>query len=149
MAETNIRLTIDSSSTDDLDRAKLAELHQIVVDQVMRLEINEYVKVTLEYEGSLRSPGAVTKPDEKDSGKAGIRNALSERQRQIAELLCNHYSITRIAADLFVSVNTVKKHIQNMKKALEIDASGADFIYVLKQMMEGGAFMGDKHNPIG
>jgi DNA-binding NarL/FixJ family response regulator len=60
--------------------------------------------------------------------------ALSSRQQQIAAMLCGHYSIKRIAGELCVSENTVKKHIQNIKKALEIDKSGADFIYVLKQM---------------
>ncbi|HTG68095.1 MAG TPA: LuxR C-terminal-related transcriptional regulator [Candidatus Udaeobacter sp.] len=149
MSETKIRLTIDSSSKDDQDRAKLAELHQIVVDQVMRMEIHEYVKVTLEYEGSDRGKRSLMSAGGQGNEKLSQVIALSERQKQIAALLCDHYSITRIADDLFVSVNTVKKHIQNMKKVLEIHSSGADFIYELKQIMEGGILIDDTRNLIG
>ncbi|ALS22826.1 response regulator transcription factor [Paenibacillus naphthalenovorans] len=137
MSKSTIRLTIDSSSKDDQDRAKLSELHQIVVDQVIRLEMKEYVKVTLEYVGAgagriMQSAG---RPNDEESVESLDMTALSQRQQQIAEMLCNHYSIKRIADELYISVNTVKKHIQNMKKALDIDSAGADFLYTLKQMM--------------
>lgn len=141
MSKTNVRLTIDSSAEDELARAKLVDLHQIVVAQVMRLEIHESVKVTIEYGGAgLDRLSLVTVPSSENSdySKVGKLISLSERQRQIAEMLCNHYSIKRIADELFVSVNTVKKHIQNMKKALDIEVSGADFIYTVKQMLQKG-----------
>ncbi|WP_167568662.1 helix-turn-helix transcriptional regulator [Brevibacillus migulae] len=149
MTKTKMRLMIDSSVKDELERAKLTELHQIVVHQVMRLEIHDYVKVTMEVEGveshlpPAKLPGAGYLDTSFDCG------ALSERQRQIAEMLCNHYSIKRIASELFVSVNTVKKHIQNMKKALNTDLSGADFIYALQQMLQKGSVDLDKRTPIG
>ncbi|MOA00871.1 Spore germination protein GerE [compost metagenome] len=72
------------------------------------------------------------------AGQLRAHSPLSERQQQVAELLCRNYSVKRIAAALFVSENTVKKHIQNMKKALKIEASGADFIYQLQQLMQSG-----------
>ncbi|MDR6884549.1 helix-turn-helix transcriptional regulator [Bacillus sp. 3255] len=147
MTITKVRMTIDSSATDERARAKLVDLHQIVVDQVMRLQINDSVKVTIEYGGaSLEDRLVSTATSGERSGHghsyglppAGTKDRLSERQRQIADMLCNHYSIKRIADELFVSVNTVKKHIQNMKKALGIEDSGADFIYAVKQMMQRG-----------
>lgn len=52
MTITKVRLTIDSSAGDELARAKLVDLHQIVVDHVMRLKMNESVKVTIEYGGA-------------------------------------------------------------------------------------------------
>ncbi|GAB7053554.1 MULTISPECIES: LuxR C-terminal-related transcriptional regulator [Paenibacillus] len=136
MSKSTIRLTIDSSSKDDQDRAKLSELHQIVVDQVIRLEMKEYVKVTLEYVGAGRIMQSAERPNDEESVESLDMTALSQRQQQIAEMLCNHYSIKRIADELYISVNTVKKHIQNMKKALDIDSAGADFLYTLKQMMD-------------
>ncbi|MDQ6421972.1 LuxR C-terminal-related transcriptional regulator [Paenibacillus sp. LHD-117] len=130
-----IRLTIDSNVKDETDRAKLAGLHLVVLEQVMRLDISDYVKVTLECNGAC----ADKQPMEEVPGPdAAVPALLSERQQQIAAMLCDHYSIKRIAGELYVSENTVKKHIQNMKKALEIDKSGADFIYVLKQMLQKG-----------
>ncbi|MCY9662429.1 LuxR C-terminal-related transcriptional regulator [Paenibacillus chondroitinus] len=143
MTLTKVRLTIDSSAEDELARAKLIDLHQIVVDQVMRLKINESVKVTIEYGGAdledrLSSQAVASGEKDGDDLQSGKMDSLSERQRQIAEMLCNHYSIKRIAEELYVSVNTVKKHIQNMKKVLNIDVSGADFIYTVKKILQYG-----------
>jgi len=149
MTRTKMRLMIDSSVKNELERAKLTELHQIVVHQVLRLEIHEYVKVTMEYEGVESNLPTGTLPGSDGTDTSLVCAALSERQRQIAEMLCNHYSIKRIASELFVSVNTVKKHIQNMKKALNTDLSGADFIYVLQQMLQKERVDLDKRTPIG
>ncbi|MBP1966923.1 helix-turn-helix transcriptional regulator [Paenibacillus aceris] len=145
MTITKVRLTIDSSAGDELARAKLVDLHQIVVDQVMRLKMNESVKVTIEYGGAdlddrLSSQAVAGVENDGDTPQSGKMDSLSDRQRQIAEMLCDHYSIKRIAEELYVSVNTVKKHIQNMKKALNIDVSGADFIYTVKQMLQKGGY---------
>ncbi|QYR19458.1 LuxR C-terminal-related transcriptional regulator [Paenibacillus sp. sptzw28] len=133
---TKIKLTIDSNVKDETGRAKLADLHLAVIEQVMRLGICENVKVTLECGGALVD----SNPEEGSlpAQAAAPKGALSDRQQQIAAMLCEHYSIKRIASELYVSENTVKKHIQNMKKALEIDKSGADFTYVLKQMLKRG-----------
>ncbi|KRE46436.1 helix-turn-helix transcriptional regulator [Paenibacillus sp. Soil522] len=136
MSVTKIRLTIDSSVMDETGRAKLAGLHLDVVEQVMRLGISEYVKVTLECNGACQEKNPAEEP--LLGHDAALPAPLSNRQQQIAVMLCGHYSIKRIAGELYVSENTVKKHIQNMKKALEIEKSGADFIYVLKQMLQIG-----------
>ncbi|USB31591.1 LuxR C-terminal-related transcriptional regulator [Paenibacillus sp. YPG26] len=60
---------------------------------------------------------------------------LSMRQMEIARLVCSHYSVRRIAAALHISENTVKKHIQNIKKTLEINESGSDFVYELRNKL--------------
>jgi DNA-binding NarL/FixJ family response regulator len=138
MSVTKIRLTIDSSVMDETGRAKLADLHLDVMEQVMRLGISEYVKVTLECNGACQENDPAEEPEPFPDKAAALPAGLSSRQQQIAAMLCGHYSIKRIAGELYVSENTVKKHIQNMKKALGTDKSGADFIYVLKQMLQKG-----------
>jgi hypothetical protein len=42
----------------------------------------------------------------------------------------------------------VKKHIQNVKKTLNIEASGADFTYALEQMLQRGKAEGKEHTQI-
>ncbi|GED31456.1 helix-turn-helix transcriptional regulator [Brevibacillus centrosporus] len=143
MSITKVRLTIDSNLKDEQERAKLAELHQFVVSHIMSLEFQEGVKVTMEY-GSQAESGQEDL-DEADGQEWG---SLSDRQRQIARMLCQHYSIKRIAEELYVSVNTVKKHIQNVKKTLNIEASGADFTYALEQMLQRGKTEGKEHTQI-
>jgi DNA-binding NarL/FixJ family response regulator len=106
------------------------------MEQVMRLGISEYVKVTLECNGACQDMDPEEEPA--PGQDAALPAALSSRQQQIAAMLCGHYSIKRIAEELYVSENTVKKHIQNMKKAIGSDKSGADFIYVLKQLPQIG-----------
>jgi DNA-binding NarL/FixJ family response regulator len=60
---------------------------------------------------------------------------LSKRQLEIATLLCNRHSVKKIADQLHISEHTVKKHIQNMKKTLQIEESGIDFLYALNEKM--------------
>ena len=148
MGEAKVRLIIDSAPRDGSNLGKLIELHRMVVEQTMRLNINEYVRITWELDGAesreatpadaaglLRNQGGA---GELQRNQSDPMSALSGRQRQIADMLCAHYSIKRISSELFVSVNTVKKHIQNMKRALKVESSGADFIYLLNRLMQGG-----------
>jgi DNA-binding NarL/FixJ family response regulator len=139
MQRPKIRLTIDACLNNKLERDKLTELQMFLIDQIEQWGLCEYFKVTLEYNDVQSS--------EKESANAKeltvaeetqVWSGLSDRQRQIADLLCRHYSIRRIAEELYVSENTVKKHIQNMKRALDINCSGADFIYVLQEKLQRG-----------
>ncbi len=138
MGEAKVRLIIDSAPRDGSNLGKLIELHRMVVEQTMRLNINEYVRITWELDGAESREA----PPEEAGGllrnQGDPMSALSVRQRQIADMLCAHYSIKRISSELFVSVNTVKKHIQNMKRALKVESSGADFIYLLNRLRQGG-----------
>jgi DNA-binding NarL/FixJ family response regulator len=134
MSKTRIRLTVDSDIEDERGRAKLVELHQNVVEQVSRLDIAESIRITLEYENAVFHSDKAGMEEQSEDQPAGYA-MLSDRQRQIAFMLCEHFSIRRIAAQLFVSENTVKKHIQNLKKALHIEQSGADFVFELTKLL--------------
>ncbi|UKS28454.1 LuxR C-terminal-related transcriptional regulator [Paenibacillus sp. HWE-109] len=106
------------------------------------MDLSEKVVITWESTVSAHVDGR----EQRNTRAAGVgvaerpsdhpRHKLSERQTQVAELLCNHYSVKKIANILYVSENTVKKHAQNIKKVLEIDQSRTDFIYTLKQMID-------------
>jgi DNA-binding NarL/FixJ family response regulator len=142
---TRMRLTIDFSVANERRRSELMDLQLTVMEHAMRLGLSEYVKVTLVCnetglnEKKMGLDVVNTNRDQALSNGQGLLVQqcanLSERQRQIACMLCEHYSVKRIAEELFVSENTVKKHIQNIKKALQIDHSGADFVYTLKQLL--------------
>lgn len=153
MTRVQFRMTLEFCADHELERLKLGELHHSIVDQVKRLGFSGYFKVTMEYEGTdpEKRQEELADPTEDCPKGQGHNMAalLSDRQLQIASMLCNHYSIKRIAGELYVSVNTVKKHMQNMKKALCIDSSGADFIYELKRMMQTGGTADSEYTSIG
>ncbi|MCU6793990.1 helix-turn-helix transcriptional regulator [Paenibacillus sp. WQ 127069] len=139
-----LKLTVDSHIHNVKENEKLAVLHSMILREVSALDFSDKVVITWE---SIVS----SQPDKAEqlvaaAAEVGVSHPpvghplykLSERQRQVAELLCSHYSVKKIANILYVSENTVKKHSQNIKKALEIEQSGTDFIYTLKQMIDNG-----------
>ncbi|OPH58403.1 hypothetical protein BC351_23930 [Paenibacillus ferrarius] len=137
-----LKLTIDSHVHNSTVNEKLDSLHIMILKEVSALDLSEKVVITWESTVSAH----VDRPEQRNARTAGVgiadrpsdhpRHKLSERQTQVAELLCNHYSVKKIANILYVSENTVKKHAQNIKKVLEIDQSRTDFIYTLKQMID-------------
>jgi DNA-binding NarL/FixJ family response regulator len=138
-----LKLTVDSYVRNTSEIEKLDSLHSMILKEVSSLHLTERVVITWEStissvvdkgEGDAVAAGGVTVGRPVDHPL----NKLSERQTQVAKLLCNHYSVKKIANILYVSENTVKKHAQNIKKALEIEQSGTDFIYTLKQMIDNG-----------
>lgn len=144
MAVRNLKLTVDSHIQNAGEQEKLARLHSLIVREVSAMDIGERVKVTLECAAPAdgftethaeRSSNTLVSKDPVSIPPYKPDMRLSERQHQIAVMLCNHYSIKKIANECYVSENTVKKHVQNIKKALEIEGSGADFIYTLKQLL--------------
>jgi LuxR family maltose regulon positive regulatory protein len=48
------------------------------------------------------------------------RSALSEREREIVQLLARHRSVAAIAEELFISVNTVKSHVKSAYRKLDV-----------------------------
>ncbi|UFJ39452.1 helix-turn-helix transcriptional regulator [Brevibacillus humidisoli] len=122
------RMVMETSISDDRAKEQFAELHRRIVGLVSELELAETITLAVEFSPS---SARLEMDDDAQDWK------LSERQRQVAGMLCRHYSVKRIAETLFVSEHTVKKHIQNMKKALGIEASGADFVYQLQQKRIG------------
>jgi DNA-binding NarL/FixJ family response regulator len=126
MSVKKARLVIETYISDDGVKEQFAELHHRIVDIITELDTSKEIMMAVEYG---------TSPAQLDLSGSDHHPKLSERQRQVASMLCRHYSVKRIAKALFVSENTVKKHIQNMKKTLGIEASGADFVYQLQQIL--------------
>ena len=50
------------------------------------------------------------------------RSALSEREREIVQLLARHRSVAAIAEELYISVNTVKSHVKSAYRKLEVSS---------------------------
>jgi DNA-binding NarL/FixJ family response regulator len=50
-----------------------------------------------------------------------LNNVISDREFQLLQLIYNGHSNKQIAAELFISLNTVKKHINNLY--LKLDAT--------------------------
>ena len=61
-------------------------------------------------------PGAVHSPDlpERDLHAELLLRSLSDRERQVLHLLARGYSNRRIAEACYLSLNTVRTHVQNV-----------------------------------
>lgn len=115
------KLVIEYAIHTDKDEALITQFKQQVLSALSSIELSEPAKMY--WVNGAAEPSVV----------AGFAHNLSKRQWEIAVLLCKHYSVKRIADKLHISENTVKKHVQNMKKTLQIDATGPDFVYQLSQ----------------
>ncbi|WP_018885497.1 response regulator transcription factor [Paenibacillus massiliensis] len=137
MPVTKLSLTVASSAGNEREREELAELHSIIMNWVIQMNIRDCIQVKMEYEAVDQEalPVAATTRNPQSTGPAESV-VLSGRQLEIAELLCRHYSIRRIAEELYISVNTVKKHIQNIKKTLCIEQTGGDFVFLLAEKLK-------------
>ena len=60
--------------------------------------------------------GSTCFPEEKKIIIHDIESPLTRREMQVLRLLCKHMTNTEIAAELFISENTVKFHKRNMLK---------------------------------
>ncbi|MUG66930.1 hypothetical protein GNP94_13040 [Paenibacillus campinasensis] len=136
MPVTKLLLTVASSSDHERERQELAELHSMIMNRVVHMNIRDSVQVTMEY------VVADSDGDSASSDSVGLELAarhdlanLSARQLEIAVLLCRHYSIRKIAEELYISINTVKKHIQNIKKALCLEEAGDEFVFLLAKKL--------------
>ncbi|WP_028591546.1 response regulator transcription factor [Paenibacillus massiliensis] len=137
MPVTKLSLTVASSAGNEREREELAELHSIIMNWVIQMNIRDCIQVKMEYEAvdqeALPVAAATRIPQSAGPAESVV---LSGRQLEIAELLCRHYSIRRIAEELYISVNTVKKHIQNIKKTLCIEQTGGDFVFLLAEKLK-------------
>lgn len=144
MPVTKLSLTVASSAENEREREELAELHSIIMNWVIQMNIRDCIQVKMEYEAVDQEaiPVATTTRSPQLTGPVESV-VLSGRQLEIAELLCRHYSIRRIADELYISVNTVKKHIQNIKKTLCIEQTGGDFVFLLAEKLKSHSKMQD------
>lgn len=133
MPRKKFRLTIDSSVSTKEETELMNSLHNLIVNEVLIMNLSERVKVLLEVDPTaLKAEPTEDYPEQEQLPIS----RLSQRQQQVVALLCNHYSVKRISSELFLSDNTVKKHIQNIKRVLGIEQSGAEFIYLLKNKLQ-------------
>ncbi|MFB5761377.1 response regulator transcription factor [Paenibacillus medicaginis] len=141
MPVTKLSLTVASSVSNEREREELAELHRIIMNWVVQMNIRDCIQVKMEYVAADDQEAfpVIASPRSPQSEEDSKSAALSGRQLEIAELLCRHYSIRRIAEELYISVNTVKKHIQNIKKTLCIEQTGGDFVFLLAEKLQGGS----------
>jgi DNA-binding NarL/FixJ family response regulator len=64
-------------------------------------------------EGGYFTPAGVSRPPRDPSVELRVRT-LSARERQILTMLANGYSNRRIAEECYLSLNTVRTHVQNV-----------------------------------
>jgi len=60
-------------------------------------------------------------------------NPLTDREKEVLRNLCDGKSYKMIAADLFIDINTVKFHIRNIYRKLEVNSKGEAIIKALKE----------------
>lgn len=77
--------------------------------------------------GSPISPGVAGKVlaafREKSNKRGNSSFELSKREREVLELLTRGYSYKKIAASLFVSVDTIGSHIKNIYSKLQVNSA--------------------------
>lgn len=133
MPRKKIRLTIDSSVSTKEETEMINSLHCLIVNEVSTMNMSGRVQILLEVDPtSVKDQPTADYPELEQQPIS----KLSQRQQQVVAMLCNHYSVKRISSELFLSDNTVKKHIQNIKKVLGMEQSGSDFIYMLKKKLQ-------------
>ncbi|QJP34695.1 response regulator transcription factor [Nonlabens sp. Ci31] len=84
-------------------------------------KIQEAIEVVYEG-GSYMSPSIARKIANHFLPKTAKKNLLTSRQKDIVSGIVDGKSYKMIAADLFVSLDTVRSHIKNIYKTLEINS---------------------------
>jgi DNA-binding NarL/FixJ family response regulator len=127
------RLLIDAYTTNADEKEQVIAMLTRIIGEVSNLGLDSSFQISQTVE---KGPGADTQPVASGVKGAACYPELSVRQQEIAMLLSANYSVQKIAKQLFVSENTIRKHIQNIKKILGIHESGIDFIYALRSRRE-------------
>ncbi|MCK5033779.1 MAG: response regulator transcription factor [Calditrichia bacterium] len=60
-------------------------------------------------------------------------NPLTDREKEVLRNLCEGKSYKMIAGDLFVDINTVKFHIRNIYRKLEVNSKGEAIVKAMKE----------------
>ena len=60
-------------------------------------------------------------------------NPLTDREKEVLRNLCEGKSYKMIASDLFVDINTVKFHIRNIYRKIEVNSKGEAIIKAMKE----------------
>jgi DNA-binding NarL/FixJ family response regulator len=51
-----------------------------------------------------------------------VENNLSDREKEVLQLITNGYSYKMIASEMFISVDTVRSHIKNIYEKLHVNS---------------------------
>jgi DNA-binding CsgD family transcriptional regulator len=121
-------ITIDWILETEHDRLRCSDFRKIMLNYIAKLEDSTKVKVVWENHTIDKAVDIYRRDSDHP-----IDN-LSKREREITDLLCNNYSVKRIAERLFISENTVKKHIQNLKRKLNLNEHGMELVFQLKSI---------------
>ncbi|MBD0383540.1 response regulator transcription factor [Paenibacillus sedimenti] len=134
------RITIVCQTSTEREERVMAELRQLIMDKLQNGADDAAIRCYWEQQldETAERYGQKTEEDRIGVDITGQKLPLSERQREIVELLCAHHSVKKIAGLLHISENTVKKHVQNIKRELAIKESGLDFVYELLSKLKGG-----------
>ncbi len=62
-----------------------------------------------------------------------VENDLTSREREVLKNLCAGGSYKKISADLFIDLNTVKFHIRNIYRKLEVHSKGEAIAKAIKE----------------
>lgn len=127
------RLLIDAYTTNADEKEQVIAILNRIIEEVSNLELHSSVQISQTKEADT---GMDTQEWTDDGRSVSCFPELSVRQQEVAILLAANYSVQKIAKQLFLSENTVRKHIQNIKKVLGIHETGVDFIYALKSRQE-------------
>lgn len=121
------KITIEWMLETEEDRQRCIEFRKILLNNIANLEDSTKVNVYWVNENKDESLSDSNGRDAQQS----FEN-LSKREREVTKLLCKNHSIKRISEQLFISENTVKKHIQNIKNKLELKDNGMELVFQLK-----------------
>ena len=69
---------------------------------------------------------------QQDPNKNNIETSLSKREREVYYLVLQGYTNEQISQQLWISINTVKKHLKNMYQKLDV-SNRTSFIYKMKR----------------
>jgi len=84
-----------------------------------------------------RSPAMGTLPPRTEPEERGLLDRLTSREREILECIVGGQSNKEIAATLVISEKTVKNHVSNILRKLELADRTQAAIYALKRGVTG------------
>ncbi len=119
----DVKILVFSGYSDEFSiRSALAEgIHGFVSkEQPLEQLITGIKKVFL---GELSFPQSILRSLQVNLKKGIQKNTLSSREKDVLSLIAEDLTAAEIAVKLFISVNTVHVHLQNLKEKLDVKSS--------------------------
>jgi predicted ATPase/DNA-binding CsgD family transcriptional regulator len=119
---------------DAIDRAR-AELGEIAFEQAWEQGVRlDHAQIVAEIEVSLAEGAALSEQPEGDRQARDCFH-LTRREREILQLLAAGHSSQQIADELFISVHTVKRHVNNILAKLDVSSRAAAVALALQHRL--------------